>query len=138
MWGRVNGAIVRGQVGQVQRRRYGRAMYTMSITILISIRLKLWCRIEFSYWIAADLTWKSIKPLDDREKRENQVTQTGTTANLGKGPHLPGHLYLENTLAKRLPEWVRLDPFKEYYNKRAGSHGRCISTKAVYHQNREG
>lgn len=69
--------------------------------------MKLWCRIEFSYWIAADLTWKSIKPLDDHEKCDNQVTQIGTAANPSKSPHLLGQLHLEITLAKRLPERVR-------------------------------
>lgn len=78
----------------------------MSITILIKsslIRLKLWCRIEFSYWIAADLTWKSIKPPDER----NQIGQIETAPNQRNSPRLLGQLVLEITLAKSLPEWVR-------------------------------
>lgn len=70
-------------------------------------RFKLWCRCEFSCWIAADLIWKSIKPLDDFENREHQITQIGTAAKSSKSFHLIGHLCLEITLAKRLPERVR-------------------------------
>ncbi|KAH0556557.1 hypothetical protein GP486_005584 [Trichoglossum hirsutum] len=62
---------------------------------------ELWCRCNFNYWIAAELEWKSIGPLDRVEPPEM------ASATQNKGPHLLGQLNLEITLAKRLPRRVQ-------------------------------
>jgi len=62
---------------------------------------ELWCRCNFNYWIAADLEWKSVEPLDHVEPR-GQIAEIAS-ATWNKSPHLLGQLNLEITLTNRLP-----------------------------------
>ncbi|KAI9770644.1 MAG: hypothetical protein M1839_003093 [Geoglossum umbratile] len=66
---------------------------------------ELWCRCNFNYWIAAELEWKSIEPLDRVESPGQIVEIASATRN--KSPRLLGQLNLEITLAKRLPRRVQ-------------------------------
>lgn len=75
--------------------------HTMSLRWLLTT-WKLWCRCNFNYWIAADLEWKSIEPLN-RDKPQGQIA----SATWNKSPHLLGQLKLEITLTNRLPRRVQ-------------------------------
>ncbi|KAH8812553.1 hypothetical protein F5884DRAFT_855850 [Xylogone sp. PMI_703] len=66
---------------------------------------ELWCRLEFVYFIAVEIKWKSIKP-PDPVKPPSQIVEP-SNAGQNKGPKLLGQLDLEITLVKQLPQWAR-------------------------------
>ena len=72
------------------------------ISSTIADSQKLWCRCNFNYWIAAELEWKSIGPVDTDQAVDilDQVTSSAPRTS----PQILGQLNLEITLRKQLPQ----------------------------------